>query len=143
MYNPADDSTTAYMRQANDSGRLWIDISDSACLCGCTEPTQGKFRPGHDARLKGRLLRAHLNKVGLTLIKDGKERQLTARAYAKEVSSEKHDWTVALDAAHERARVAAQALKEKVQAKTAKQKAEAEEEAKEETLEEEGAAAAS
>ena len=28
------------------------------CQCGCGEQTLGgKFRPGHDARLKGRLLR--------------------------------------------------------------------------------------
>ena len=27
------------------------------CLCGCGGPTKGRFRPGHDARLKGILTR--------------------------------------------------------------------------------------
>lgn len=31
-----------------------------SCLCGCGSVTKGgKFAPGHDARLKGRLIRAH------------------------------------------------------------------------------------
>lgn len=114
-YDPGADSTPAYIKQARDSGRLTLDISDSACLCGCKDPTPGRFRPGHDARLKGRLLRAHLAKAGVTIIKDGKEDQMTARAYAKQVSSERHDWTEALDRATEKARSAAAALRAKAE----------------------------
>lgn len=29
------------------------------CACGCGEPTSRMFRPGHDARLKGELIRAN------------------------------------------------------------------------------------
>lgn len=123
-YDPAVDSTPGLQHKARDSGRLWLDISDSACLCGCKDPTPGRFRPGHDARLKGKLLRAHLAKAPLTVVKDGKETQKTARAYAKEVSSERHDWTVALDRAVERQRLAAAALREKVLASTEKEKEE-------------------
>lgn len=115
LYDPATDSTPACRAKAHASGRLVLDISDSTCLCGCKEPTPGRFRPGHDARLKGRLLRAHMNKTGVTILRDGKEQQMTARAYAKEVSSDKYDWTVALDKAYEKAKAAAYALRAKAE----------------------------
>jgi uncharacterized membrane protein len=122
-YDPTKDSTPVLAKKARDTGRLVLDISDSACLCGCMEPTSGRFRPGHDARLKGRLLRAHLNKVGVLIVKDGKEQAMTARAYAKEVSSDAYDWTAALDRAWEKQKSAAAALRAKVESAKAERSA--------------------
>lgn len=140
-YDPGVESTPGLEKQAKANNKLVLDVSDSACLCGCMTPTTGRFRPGHDARLKGKLLRAHLAKIGLTVIKDGKERQMTARAFAKEVSSDKHDWTVALDRAVERQKEAAAALREKVMASTSKEKDAVEDAATEKAVAEEGGSA--
>lgn len=113
-YNPAADSSADYQKEAVDTGRLILDISGNACLCGCKEATQGRFRPGHDAKLKGKLLRAHLGKAGVTILRDdNEEEQITARAFAKKISSDKHDWSTALDRAAEKAKAAADALKVK------------------------------
>jgi hypothetical protein len=41
--------------------------SHPRCLCGCKETTGGgRFRMGHDQRLKGILLRAHRSPKGLS-----------------------------------------------------------------------------
>lgn len=103
-YDPGVDSTPDLAKKAGSVGKLMLDISDSACLCGCRTPTPGRFRPGHDARLKGKLARAAIARVKLVVINDGREREMTARAFAKEVSSDAYDWTVALDRAVEAAK---------------------------------------
>lgn len=36
------------------------------CGCGCGESVSRRFRPGHDGRLKGRLIEAHLNGKKMT-----------------------------------------------------------------------------
>lgn len=117
-YDPGVDSTPALAKKAAEAGRVMLDVSDSACLCGCRTPTPGRFRPGHDARLKGKLARAAIARIGVTILNDGKERQMTARAFAKEVSTDSYDWTEALDRAVERAREkkapVSQAVKEAV-----------------------------
>jgi hypothetical protein len=137
-YDPATDSTPAYQKRAREAGRVVLDISDSACLCGCREPTPGRFRPGHDARLKGRLLRAHLSKTGVLIVKDGGEKAMTARAYAKDVSSERFDWTEALDKAWEKQKAVQAKLREKAESQKLAMKEE--EAAREKAVESEGEA---
>jgi hypothetical protein len=104
QYDPVSESTPALAKQARETGRLMLDVSGAACLCGCREPTPGRFRPGHDARLKGKLTRAAIAKVKVGIVRDGSEKEMTARAFAKEVSTEAYDWTPALDRAVEAAK---------------------------------------
>lgn len=119
-YDAGAESTPALAKKAADAGKLMLDVSDSACLCGCKSPTPGRFRPGHDARLKGKLARAAIAKVKVVVIDGDKEEELTARAFAKRVSTDAYDWTVALDRAVEAAKAKAtkmppkQAVKEAV-----------------------------
>lgn len=66
-YNPTDDSSfhrKAVERSEKDRAVVLL-VADGECHCGCGEKTNGKsrFRMGHDARLKGKLIRAHLAKV--------------------------------------------------------------------------------
>lgn len=66
-YNPTDDSTsgTDPLRELGLDGVI-LAINDGDCPCGCETQPKGKksvFAMGHDARLKGKLIRAHLNGV--------------------------------------------------------------------------------
>jgi hypothetical protein len=59
-YNPGDDSTDHY---DTNPGELILVVDPGTCHCGCTtQLTNAKrnFRQGHDATLKGKLIRAHL-----------------------------------------------------------------------------------
>lgn len=107
QYDPASESTTTLQKRSRETGRLMLDVSNGTCLCGCKEPTPGRFRPGHDARLKGKLTRAAIAKVKVAVIKNGSEKEMTARAFAKEVSTDSYDWTPALDRAVDAAKAKA------------------------------------
>lgn len=119
-FDPAAESTADYAVEAAKEGVVILDISGKACLCGCQEETPGRFRPGHDAKLKGKLLRAHLAGVKVRALYDEGEKEMTARAFAKEVSTDKHDWSVALDRRKEKERAAAEALRIKASEAAAK-----------------------
>lgn len=56
------------------------------CLCGCEQPTVGKdslFRMGHDARLRGKLIRAHLMGIEVARVHGGAIISGDALTYAK------------------------------------------------------------
>lgn len=57
---PASDSSPNWIDYAVLKDRVAIDVSDDRCMCGCRSATGSRFVPGHDARLKGKLIRAHL-----------------------------------------------------------------------------------
>lgn len=59
-WSPGHDSSPEYADRADSEGIVFIDVSHEACLCGCRGATESRFVPGHDARLKGKLIRAHL-----------------------------------------------------------------------------------
>lgn len=97
-YNPASDSTPAMAKASERDGRVHLDWSGdpAPCLCGCKGKATGRFQPGHDARLKGKLLRAHLADVEFH-ISDGKTTaNVPAIRLAEVVSTSKHDWKAAL-----------------------------------------------
>jgi len=58
-YNPTTDSSPSYTGTAHD---LHLVIEEGQCQCGCElQSNKGKrFRQGHDAKLKGKLIRAYL-----------------------------------------------------------------------------------
>lgn len=93
---------------------LWADVSGATgtvvlvtgvrrCKCGCFQDTAGKslFRMGHDARLKGKLLRAHLSNTFITRVFHNDNsvdvEELTAMQVANELG-----WAHYLSAAQER-----------------------------------------
>lgn len=57
----------------------------NACKCGCREKVVSEFRQGHDARLKGRLQRAHVAGVEVAII----EGELLIYTDAKKLATER------------------------------------------------------
>lgn len=95
-YNPRDDSSphAAWPPkvQSDRTPALVLVGGAGLCNCGCGEATVGAkalFRPGHDQRLKGRLVRAHRAGVGVVAVHDGKVTRMSAADLAGRLSWEK------------------------------------------------------
>lgn len=93
-YNPTDDSTPGLPRRPDSVSLL---VGDGLCACGCGEAPTGKkakFRMGHDARLKGRLTRAHSAGFTLALVEEttGTAEVLDPLTYADRFSTAKVNW---------------------------------------------------
>lgn len=56
-------------------------MPSNLCCCGCGESTARRFRPGHDARLKGRLIAAH-RAATTPALRHGLARQLAREGWA-------------------------------------------------------------
>lgn len=112
-YKPEVDSTPALKERAAKEGRLILDWNDNKCLCGCKGECLGRFQPGHDAKLRGKLNRAAYAGVAATILIEGKEHQTTPTGIAKVLSTEKHDWVRALEAAVALAKANAVAVNER------------------------------
>ena len=107
-----------------------------SCLCGCGGTPSGKkarFIPGHDARYKGMLNRAHIAGVKVVIVEDGTAKEpVTAMSLAKaqgwesNVKAAKDTYDKAAKAREERA---AKAEADKAAKAEAKAKAEQEKEA--------------
>lgn len=126
-WKPETDSSPQYRAAAAKDGRVHIDITNGACLCGCNQTAASRFRPGHDATLKGRLTRAALHGAGITLHAGDAKVELTARQMASKLNTEKHRWDAALDAAVIRARKAQEDAKKRAAEAKAKREAAAKE----------------
>lgn len=131
-YDPKSESTSAVAKDGILAlGTKTIKVGEDerlSCLCGCGGTPKGKnskFVMGHDARLKGKLTRAHLTDTPIVIFTDGKAgKQQTARALCKDLG-----WDGILEAAEDRQK-AVDAKQAEIQAKkeaVAKKKAEAEE----------------
>lgn len=107
VWNAAADSSPQRKAAAARDGRLHLELTNGACLCGCNQTAVGRFRPGHDATLRGKLTRAALHGAPLVLWFGDKRVDTTARGLATKLDSEKHSWSRALDVSVERARKAA------------------------------------
>jgi hypothetical protein len=112
-YKPESDSTPALKDRAAREGRLILDWNDDKCLCGCKGDCLGRFQPGHDAKLRGKLNRAAYAGVEATVLIEGKEHRTTPKGIAKVLTTEKHDWVKAMDAAVELAKANAAAVQER------------------------------
>src|SRR3954465_1401266 len=110
-YNPGSDSTPNLSKKAQEAGVVMLDWTGERCLCGCRGEATGRFQPGHDAKMKGKLMRAHIAGVQIRVI-DG-EKSVTAPAVnvAGILSTPKYDWRGGVgggaEAAKKRAEVAA------------------------------------
>lgn len=106
---------TAKQDSSPRSGRVAIDtdrettvvlvIKTGQCICGCgskTNSERSQFLQGHDARLRGILLRAQLHDRPIVISSDGESvaTTTTARKMAAELG-----WSHALEAAQGRAKV--------------------------------------
>lgn len=93
-FDPADDSTPGLPRRSDAVSLL---VGDGLCACGCGEHPSGKkakFCMGHDARLKGKLTRAHSAHVAIALVEEttGVATVIDPLEYADRFSTEKVDW---------------------------------------------------
>lgn len=62
-----------YGRESDEEDRPRVrpvKATKGDCLCGCGEPVVKQFKPGHDARLKGSLIK--LQKEGVDVRTDGR-----------------------------------------------------------------------
>lgn len=78
-------------------GKLVLRVQEGQCHCGCGEKKSEKalFRMGHDARLRGKLIRAHLTDTPVVLVDEAQPSPVsTAYDLAK-----KYSWTQYLEAA--------------------------------------------
>lgn len=65
-YDPRDDSSPGVRTE----GKLVLVVKEGECACGCGHEPFGKkstFLMGHDARLRGKLIRAHLTDTRVVL----------------------------------------------------------------------------
>lgn len=71
-YDAHDDSSVITLDEAaRYPHHLVLRVNPGQCLCGCGETPKGSkslFAMGHDARLKGKLIRAHLTGTPVTVI---------------------------------------------------------------------------
>jgi hypothetical protein len=116
-YDPRADSSpqTEYFRSESgvDPGGnpvrlrgVIIDLTDpdaahlKACACGCrgavTRSSKSTFRMGHDARLRGILLRAHLTGTEVHVLSGGVTTTGPATAYAAMFNTDRRDWVAML-----------------------------------------------
>lgn len=101
-YDTRDDSTEGLPHRPDAVSLL---VGDGFCACGCGDAPAGKkakFCMGHDARLKGKLTRAHSAKVQIALVQEttGVAHVIDPLEYADQFSTSKVDWRqLVLDAA--------------------------------------------
>jgi hypothetical protein len=72
-YSPVEDSTPGF-RTTNPKALVLNIKGERGCPCGCEETPKGKkavFVMGHDARLRGKLQRAHLTDTKVLILRDG------------------------------------------------------------------------
>lgn len=100
-YAPENDSSASLKKIAKDRGVVALVIKtrklkdgdgrQESCPCGCGEYPKSlttTFGMGHDARLRGKLIRAHLMDASVLYVIDGQEQPLRT---ALQVAS-KHGW---------------------------------------------------
>lgn len=98
-YSPVDDSSVGF--RTHNPQALVLAKRAGGCPCGCNLNPKGKravFRMGHDARLRGKLIRAHLTATKVIEIVDGKVQP----AQDAEKIAEYYGWTRYLAAARDR-----------------------------------------
>ena len=92
-YDPAHDSSSGIRPQPK--AVILIDV-EGLCKCGCEETVEGgiRFKMGHDARLKGILIRAEVIGCEIRLVdpETGVQTVHAPTEYATEFSSAKCDW---------------------------------------------------
>lgn len=111
-YQPGQDSSEGYKQEADDKGVVVLAtvretrkgrVHRDGCPCGCRTIPKGKdatFAMGHDQRLRGKLIRAHLTDTPIQEILEGADRQPKPKPAA--ALAVVHGWEEYLTAAEER-----------------------------------------
>lgn len=96
-YDPGDDSSADRKTEARERGIVILDVKSRpdgngiGCPCGCGHVPVGKksrFMMGHDAKLRGILIRAHLTGTKMVEVIDGKEGAVISAM----MMSQHYDW---------------------------------------------------
>lgn len=72
-----------------DGETMTREVVQQTCLDGCGGVPTGKksrFIQGHDATLKGRLIRAHINAVPVAIVVNGQRNEMSALEYAADLN---------------------------------------------------------
>lgn len=104
-WKPTDDSTPGL--RTVDPRRVVLHVPDGCCPCGCATPPLGAkttFNMGHDARLRGVLIRAHLMGVEIREVSSASTLEASvegglAPTFKAEDVAARHGWKKYLDAA--------------------------------------------
>jgi hypothetical protein len=108
-YNPFEDSDTGSVMNLREMSAIQRDlkcvvlgVEPGDCPCGCGQKPKGKkaeYAMGHDARYRGKLIRAFLTGTDVAIVAGGKTTRRTARGLAQEAGK---SFVEALDAAEAR-----------------------------------------
>lgn len=115
-YDPADDSTQGILRRTDvklpKDSMILARKGPNGCPCGCFEIPNGakrSFLMGHDARFKGKLIRAYISGSDVVHITLEEKGSLKSGAVSKTETNKamalaaRHGWEYILEAAAERA----------------------------------------
>lgn len=106
-WTAATDSSSQHKAHATKTGHVTIEIgTGQLCLCGCNQTAESRFRPGHDATLKGKLTRAALHNAKIELRNGEQTVVVDPAAFAAKLDSAKYSWSAALKVSVERAKQA-------------------------------------
>lgn len=89
-FDPALDNSPGTTSKA---GNLVLVLEENMCLCGCgDQPTSkgGRFLPGHDMKLRGKLTRAAEAGVKVEIRQNGK----TTQTQEPKALATEHKWTL-------------------------------------------------
>jgi hypothetical protein len=106
-YRPGPDSDRGENDEALGFTGVILDLTPLSaphdhldpCECGCRLPLQGKgrrFRPGHDAKLRGILIRAYVTGTEVTWLDGGSAVSGDAVSYAQRFTTGRQDWPAML-----------------------------------------------
>jgi hypothetical protein len=71
-----------------------VVLAPGLCACGCGEQVARRFRPGHDARLKGQLVRAARSATRVKVVPEsGRPKSLPAVEAAALLDTAKTSWS--------------------------------------------------
>lgn len=117
-WKPEHDSTPGVAHLDPSKVVLYVNRTEEGrdgCPCGCGEFPEGEkaiFRMGHDARLRGKLIRAFLMGVSIVQYIDEHEHEFTAMEMAKEYDWEEYLWSAQLKRDGKNRELLQQALKD-------------------------------
>lgn len=95
-YDPASDSSPS---EPVRKGFLVLRIDPKMCHCGCekfTSRSPARFAVGHDMRLRGKLIRAHVCGVPVVIVSKLPDRTYTAIEFAESLTIGTFDWKLAV-----------------------------------------------
>lgn len=105
-YDPRTDSTPGVTHPFNPDKTVVLQVVEKGCPCGCgqTAMSRGRtFAMGHDARYRGKLIRAHVAGAGVAQVTLDEKGEIVAALERTPMElAERHGWERYLEEASER-----------------------------------------